>query len=105
MEKLKGDFESLSIAIANLPVGLIPFPDRCALLSSVLSLPSQLFNEMVHTCHKDTPMEGLPGMLKYHQPQKPLCVRIQTRLHPHCRPWRKAYGRLKAQELSRCCHM
>ena len=42
MEKLKGDFENLSIAIADLPVGLIPFPDRCALLNSVLSLPSQL---------------------------------------------------------------
>jgi len=28
VEKLKGDFENLSIAIANLPVGLIPFPDR-----------------------------------------------------------------------------
>ncbi len=28
VEKLKGDFENLSIAIADLPVGLIPFPDR-----------------------------------------------------------------------------
>ena len=27
MAKLKGDFEALSLAIANLPVGLIPFPD------------------------------------------------------------------------------
>ncbi len=26
--KLKGDFEALSLAIANLPVGLIPFPDK-----------------------------------------------------------------------------
>ena len=25
--KLKGDFEALSLAIANLPVGLIPFPE------------------------------------------------------------------------------
>lgn len=28
VEKLKGDFENLSIAIADLPVGFIPFPDR-----------------------------------------------------------------------------
>ncbi|KAK9904112.1 hypothetical protein WJX75_004853 [Coccomyxa subellipsoidea] len=26
--KLKGDFEALSLAIANLPVGFIPFPDK-----------------------------------------------------------------------------
>lgn len=26
--RIKGDFESLSLAIANLPVGIIPFPDR-----------------------------------------------------------------------------
>jgi hypothetical protein len=26
--RLKGDFEALSLAIANLPVGLIPFPDQ-----------------------------------------------------------------------------
>ena len=31
VEKLKADFESLSLAIANLPVGLIPFPDRYVL--------------------------------------------------------------------------
>ena len=42
MEKLKGDFENLSIAIADLPVGLIPFPDRCALLKQYSAVPSQL---------------------------------------------------------------
>ncbi len=26
--QLKGDFETLSLAIANLPVGIIPFPDK-----------------------------------------------------------------------------
>ena len=38
VEKLKADFESLSLAIANLPVGLIPFPDRCVLAQSCQSM-------------------------------------------------------------------
>ena len=95
MEKLKGDFENLSIAIADLPVGLIPFPDRCALLKSVLSSAFSAVYLMVLTRHKYTSIRGLPGMLKPLKPQKSVCVRIQTRLHSPRRPWRKAYGRLK----------
>ncbi len=64
VEKLKGDFENLSIAIADLPVGLIPFPDRCALQTLLLSSTFSTVWEMVHTRHKGTSVKGMPSMSK-----------------------------------------